>query len=71
MLLLIDTNVWIDNYIPNRPNYRTVGDLLRLALTQGHELLYAVPAIKDVFYLIGHAYKESAREQGGIGRAHV
>lgn len=65
MRLLIDTNVWLDNYIPERANFDLVGRLFTEALRQEHDLLYAVQTAKDVFFLINHAYKQQARANGG------
>lgn len=69
MRLLLDTNVWLDNYIPDRPNHQLVGSLLTNAIKQQHDLLYALPSAKDVFYLIGHAYKQMARMEGDTTEA--
>ena len=69
MFLLIDTNVWLDNYIPDRPRHRVVGELLSEAMRQEHDLLYAVSSIKDVYYLVGHAYKRQARNEGRLDDA--
>ncbi len=66
MRLLLDTNVWLDNYIPDRRNHQLVGSLLTCAIRQRHDLLYALPSAKDVFYLIGHAYKQMARTEGAV-----
>lgn len=64
MRLLLDTNVWLDNYIPNRPNHQLVGALLTKAIEQQHDLLYALTSSKDVFFLIERAYKQMARAEG-------
>ena len=69
MLLLIDTNVWLDNYIPDRPRHCVVGELLSEALRQEHDLLYAMSSIKDVYYLVVHAYKRQARDEGRLDDA--
>lgn len=69
MRLLLDTNVWLDNYIPDRADHQLVGSLLTRAIKQQHDLPYALPSAKDVFYLITHAYKQMAREEGNLTEA--
>lgn len=69
MKLLLDTSMWLDNYIPGRAGCDVVGEVLRLAIERRHELLYAATTAKDVFYLIAHAYKAQARAQGGLDEA--
>jgi len=66
MRILVDTNVWVDNYVPDRPRHQTVGDLLSAAIVQGHDLLFSALSAKDVFYLVSHAYKETARLGGSL-----
>ena len=64
MRLLLDTNVWLDNYIPDRANHQLVGSLLTKVIKQQHDLFYPLPSAKDVFYLIGHTYKQMTRIEG-------
>ena len=71
MKLLFDTNVWLDNYVPDRTSHDTVGRLIVLAACQGHDILYAAMTAKDVFYLINRYYKGAIADEGSIcsGRA--
>ena len=62
--LLIDTNVWLDNYIPDRANSPYARSLFSTAQTQGIQLLYAVESIKDVFYMVAADFKAKVRAQG-------
>ena len=55
--LLIDTNVWMDYYDASRTGSKAAFELINNALEHGAELVYTVPSSKDVFYLIGRAYK--------------
>ena len=55
--LLIDTNVWMDYYDASRSGSKAAFKLINNALEHGAELVYTVPSSKDVFYLIGRAYK--------------
>ena len=56
-ILLLDTNVWLDNYIPTRPGHETARRLLRHARNNGVQLVYAVGTIKDAFYLVSSQQK--------------
>ena len=66
MRILLDTNVWLDNYLPEREGHRIIGDLLVACVEGGHEVLYASVSAKDVFYLIARAYKLYARAGGDL-----
>lgn len=60
--LLLDTNIWLDSYLGNRPHHREVLRLMTMAISDGVELLYAVTSIKDVFYKVAASLKQTARE---------
>ena len=62
--LLVDTNVWLDNYIPTRAGHAAAVDLFTHARTRNMQLLYPVEAIKDVFYLMSAHFKADARAAG-------
>lgn len=66
LLLLLDTNVLLDEYIPTRPSSAESRQLIDLALEQGHTLLYAARAIVDVHYVISRTFKQMVREERGI-----
>ena len=61
--LLIDTNVWVDNYIPAREDAVYSRQLIATAKQNGAALVYPVHALKDVFYNLGATLKHVARMQ--------
>ena len=71
-MLLLDTNVWLDNYIPTRPGHETARRLLRHARDNDVRLVYAVGTIKDVFYLVASHFKNDVRASGStVGEAEA
>ena len=63
--MLLDTNVWLDYYLPWRSGYARARQLIELALEQGQTLAYAVSSIKDVFYMVAAEYKSAERAATG------
>lgn len=66
MRILLDTNVWIANYLPAHEGHGLVVKLLAAAISGGHELLFPVLSAKDVFYLLSHSQKLQARRDGEL-----
>ena len=64
-LILVDTNVWLDQYLPARPRRVESQAFVDAALAQGVELAYPASAVKDVFYLVGNEYKRIVRAETG------
>lgn len=62
--LLLDTNVWLDNYDGSRPLSSKSQKLINLALTHGVTLLYTVSSLKDVYYNIAQSLKNASRSEG-------
>lgn len=63
--VLVDTNVWLDFYLPNRAGLGDAKHFIDSAIECDVELLYAVGSAKDVFYLAAAAGKRLARDQNG------
>lgn len=63
--LLVDTNVWLDCYLPNRAGHDDAMSLLSLAIEQECPLLYPYTILKDVFYLTANAFKHDIRTRKG------
>lgn len=59
--ILVDTNVWVDNYVSTRPSSPDAQAFFDSAFAAGAELLYPVHVLKDVYYLIGAYLKRQAR----------
>ena len=64
-IVLVDTNVWLDQYLPNRPHAAESQAFVDCALQLGIELAFPAPIIKDVFYVVGSEYKRIVRAQQG------
>lgn len=64
-LLLVDTNVWMCNYVPMRKGHDIAREFFRAAWEAGAQLLYPAPILKDVFYLLGLEYKRQIRMEKG------
>lgn len=60
MTLLLDTNVWVDNYCADHASCKVVRDMLDEAYRQGAILVYPASIVKDVFYVLGHEFRRAA-----------
>lgn len=65
-MLLVDTNVWMCNYVPMRKGHNEAREFFRAAWECGAQLLYPAPILKDVFYLLGVEYKRQIRAEKGV-----
>ena len=63
--ILVDTNVWLDYFIPSRRGRSAAIDFLRDACAAQVELLYAATSSKDLFYLISSEHKAWYRREHG------
>lgn len=63
--ILVDTNVWLDYFIPSRRGRSVAIEFLRDAYTAQVDLLYAVTSSKDLFYLISSEHKAWYRREHG------
>ena len=63
-IALVDTNVWLDCYLPDRPNSVATRDYICMAQQNSVQLAYPVHILKDVFYLIQLDLKRMARKNG-------
>lgn len=64
-IMLVDTNVWLDQYLPDRPHAAESQAFVDCALQLGVELAFPASIIKDVFYVVGSEYERIARAQKG------
>lgn len=64
--MLLDTNVWLDYYLPWRSGHVVAQRLIVSAFEQNQTLAYAVPSIKDVFYMSAAEHKRAERAATGI-----
>ena len=67
--ILVDTNVWLDYFIPSRRGRSVAIEFLRDACTAQMDLLYAATSSKDLFYLISSEHKAwYPREHGSLSQ---
>lgn len=62
--LLLDTNVWIENYIGERALATKSRALVDYCIEHEIELLVSASSLKDVYYNIGRYLKARARAEG-------
>lgn len=60
--MLVDTNVWLDNYLSDRPNAAASRQFLDYARTCNAQFLYPVHCLNDFFLLIQSHLKRKTRE---------
>lgn len=63
--LLLDTCVWLDYYLGNRPGSNDARALIDAVTKTGIDLLYAVTSIKDVYFLVCASVKRQVRQHSG------
>ena len=63
--LLLDTNIWMDNYFSHRPGSAAARELIAYANEQNYTLAYAATSAKDLFFLAGSELKRIVREEEG------
>ena len=63
-VFLVDTNVWLDNYLGFRPNHRASCEFLDEAVERGATLCHAATTAKDVHFFTCSTLKKAAREKG-------
>lgn len=61
--IVVDTNVWVDNYCSFHKNCNIVRHFIDIAMSYDAILMYPVHEIKDVFYLLGHEFRRYARSE--------
>lgn len=69
--LLIDTNVWLDLFVPHRQGAETSRQLLVLAHKQGHHLLYEPIILCDVYRIVCREAKSWVRQSKELTPAYA
>lgn len=59
--LLLDTNIWLDNYIDGRPSSECSRKLIDFALGRRIALFYSVTSLRDTCFNVAMALKREAR----------
>lgn len=66
LTLLLDTNVWVDNYCKDHVSNDVVRELMSTAYKKGVVLTYPAGIVKDVFYVLSHEFKRVAARGGTL-----
>lgn len=70
--LVIDTNVWLNYFLPDRRGHEQAFGLLQAACEKDALIMFPLTALKDVFYLAGAVLKRCVRsEQGELSDAQA
>ena len=70
-IILIDTNVWLDNCLCDRPGSKASREFLDLARANGAQLTYAVHCLADFFFLVQNHLKREVRKNGPLTDANA
>ena len=65
MRLVVDTNVWLDHFIPHRTNSEEATELIHQCNKDGVLLVCPPHALQDVFYHVAKDAKRWVRSQEG------
>lgn len=68
-IVLVDTNVWLDLYLPHRPGRSAALDLLREACNRDVSIAFASQSALDVYQQVQADNKRWARESGRLTAA--
>ena len=68
-ILLVDTNVWLDLYLPHRPERAIASDLMREACNRQLSLAFAAHSALDVCQRVAIDNKRWLREQGRLNES--
>ena len=64
LTVLLDTNVWLDYYLPDRIGNREAYQLIDSLINSNAQIAYSPLSTKDVYYLIMKALKSAVRQSG-------
>lgn len=62
---LLDTNVWLDYFLPGRPGHDDAAKLVALCEQAGIDLYVAGSALGDFYFLFQQSLKRLARDETG------
>lgn len=63
--LLLDTNIWIDYYLGDRPGSKAAAELISAADIRKITLAYPALSIKDLYYVLNQETKREFRKATG------
>lgn len=71
-LIMVDTNVWVDLYVPRRPNREASLAFFEAAERAGAELVFTLEIARAVFRIVSHEAKQWVRQgTGGLSEAYA
>ncbi len=71
-LIMVDTNVWVDLYVPGRPNREASIAFFKAAKQAGAELVFTLEIARAVFRIVAYEAKRWVRsEKGSLGEEHA
>ncbi|HQE70750.1 MAG TPA: hypothetical protein PK071_06495 [Atopobiaceae bacterium] len=65
LLIMVDTNVWIDLYVPNRPRREESLAFFRASQRDGIELVFTLEIARAVFRIVSFEAKNWVRHEKG------
>ena len=65
LIILLDTNVLLDEFLPERPSSTVSRELIDRACKRGDHLLFCPHSLVDVHYQIATAFKKMVRTEKG------
>ena len=65
LLLVVDTNIWLDYYLAERQYHADAVELVNAAVELDAELLVPVSSLKDIFYLLQIELKRNIHATSG------
>lgn len=63
-LVLLHTNVWLDDFIPSRTRHDVVRRMVDRLIRSDVTLLFAMTSTKDVYYALASYFKGEVRRSG-------
>ncbi len=63
-MVLLDTNVWLDDFIPSRARHDVVRKMIDRLIRSDVTLLFAMTSTKDVYYALASYFKGEVRRSG-------
>ena len=64
-MVLLDTNVWLDDFIPSRARHDVVRKMIDRLIRSDVTLLFAMTSTKDVYYALASYFKGEVRRSAG------
>lgn len=62
--LLLDTNIWLDLYFPDKCGHKCANELIDRAFSIDAEIYYAASTLTDIFFLVKATQKNALRRNG-------